>query len=267
MKDQELSKIKTFQTKIFDWWNTNKREFPWRETTDPYFVLLSEVMLQQTQATRSIEKFKQFVESFPTIDSLAEAQKSEVLKQWSGLGYNRRALWLQEAAKQIIELGDFPKFPEALQALKGIGPYTGRAILIFAFNYDLSTVDTNIRRILIAEGFASETNTEKELYDIAFKIQPKGRSRDWYSALMDYGATVLTAAKTGIKPVTSQSKYKNSKRFFRGKIVKLLTIREKATKNRISKECKIPIVEIDTILEKLVSDGLIKKERKSYSLP
>ncbi|MGC9779824.1 MAG: Fe-S cluster assembly protein HesB [Candidatus Heimdallarchaeota archaeon] len=174
MKDQELSKIKTFQTKIFDWWNTNKREFPWRETTDPYFVLLSEVMLQQTQATRSIEKFKQFVESFPTIDSLAEAQKSEVLKQWSGLGYNRRALWLQEAAKQIIELGDFPKFPEALQALKGIGPYTGRAILIFAFNYDLSTVDTNIRRILIAEGFASETNTEKELYDIAFKIQPKG---------------------------------------------------------------------------------------------
>ncbi|MGC9779823.1 MAG: hypothetical protein HZR80_11320 [Candidatus Heimdallarchaeota archaeon] len=84
---------------------------------------------------------------------------------------------------------------------------------------------------------------------------------------MDYGATVLTAAKTGIKPVTSQSKYKNSKRFFRGKIVKLLTIREKATKNRISKECKIPIVEIDTILEKLVSDGLIKKERKSYSLP
>ncbi|MHA1244983.1 MAG: A/G-specific adenine glycosylase, partial [Candidatus Heimdallarchaeota archaeon] len=144
------SKIEAFRKKIFDWWVKNKRELPWRQTEDPYKIMVSEIMLQQTQVSRTIEKYLAFIEKFPTLKALADASPADVLTLWSGLGYNRRALWLQEAAKEIVAIGEFPKTPDALIKMKGIGPYTSRSILIFAFNQDVATIDTNIRRILIA---------------------------------------------------------------------------------------------------------------------
>ncbi|NHJ41320.1 MAG: Fe-S cluster assembly protein HesB, partial [Asgard group archaeon] len=209
----EKIKIKNFQDKVFIWWKINKRDLPWRKTTNPYYIMISEVMLQQTQVTRTIQKYLEFIEHFPTLESLATALPAEVLKVWSGLGYNRRALWLQQAAQQIVNKGSFPETPEELEKLKGIGPYTARSILIFAMNKNLPTVDTNIRRILIAEGFADESTQEKELFQIAEKLVPKGKSRDWHNALMDYGSQVLTASKTGIKPVTTQKIFLKSNRF------------------------------------------------------
>ena len=119
MADISESRIRKFQKKIFTWWKINKRELPWRETTDPYFIMISEVMLQQTQVNRSIEKYLEFIDEFPTIETLANASVSSVLKVWSGLGYNRRALWLHEAANQIVKLKEFPRNPEELQQLKG----------------------------------------------------------------------------------------------------------------------------------------------------
>lgn len=268
MEQITKEKIDAFQKKVFEWWKKHKRDLPWRKTTNPYFIMVSEIMLQQTQVNRSIDKYYEFLDNFPTLEVLAKANTADVLKVWSGLGYNRRAIWLQEAAKKIIEKGYFPKTSEELIRLKGIGKYTSRSILIFAFNEDLAAVDTNIRRILIAEGFAEENTTEKELFEIAEKIVPKSRSRDWHNALMDYGSLKLTSAKTGIKPITTQPKFKKSRRFFRGKIVKLLTERNSLTYTEIESFCKIKKEKLDDIIQSLIKDQLIVEEKeKRYSLP
>ena len=261
------TKIAIFQKKIFDWWKQNRRDFPWRDTVDPYYILVSEMMLQQTQTTRVIPKYEQFIAIFPTIEALANAEVAEVIKLWSGLGYNRRAIYLHNAVKELVLMRNFPSTPKEMEAIKGIGKYTARAILIFAFNHNLVTVDTNIRRIFIHEGFATEKNTEKELYQIAEKLLPLSHSRDWHNALMDYGSIVLTASSTGIKPVSTQPTFKGSKRMYRGKVLKSLITKEKMTRLAISNECSIPKSIVDEILEDLIRERLIKKDRTHYSLP
>ncbi len=267
MVDLSEIKIKNFQKKIFTWWEINKRSLPWRETTDPYFIMISEVMLQQTQVNRTIDKYLEFINEFPTLEKLANAPVASVLKAWSGLGYNRRALWLHEAANQLTKLKEFPRTAEELLKIKGIGPYTSKSILIFAFNYDFATVDTNIRRILITEKFATEKTTEKDLFRIAQELLPKGRARDWHNALMDYGSIVSTAAKTGIKPKTTNAEKSKESRQLRGVIVKYLTEKSEASKKQIAKECNIPSDKIDKIMQSLQNDGLIIKTKKNYELP
>ena len=233
--------------------------------------MVSEFMLQQTQTSRVRDIYRAFLKIFPTFESLAKAKQSDVLKFWSQnrLGYNRRALWLHEAANQILENGSFPESIKELRKLKGIGPYASRSILIFAFNKDIATVDTNIRRILIVEGFASEENSDKDLLEIATQLVPKGRSRDWHNALMDYGAIKLTSLKTGIKPRSKQAKFKGSNRQYRGKVIKYLTMKKKAAKEAIIKACRIPQQKVEIILKSLVKDGLILYEEKEniYFLP
>ncbi|MCE7742326.1 MAG: Fe-S cluster assembly protein HesB [Candidatus Heimdallarchaeota archaeon] len=259
-------KIIQFQEKIFVWWEKNKRGFPWRKTADPYKILVSEIMLQQTQASRVSEKFIEFIRKYPNPQSLSEAQKTDLLSIWSGLGYNRRVLWLQEAAQKIIELEEFPKTPKELQKLKGIGKYSANSILIFAFNLDLATVDTNIRRILIAEGFADEDTTEKELFQIAEQVLPKGRSREWHNALMDYGAIHLTVSATGIRPNSKPSKFKGSDREKRGKILRYLLDNEEATIKELLDEVKCAQDLLDAILVKMEKDGLISKNGDIYHI-
>ena len=214
--------IRTFQKKIIQWWTENARDLPWRRESSPYHVLVSEVMLQQTQVSRVVPKYLEFLEAFPSIEALASADTKRLLLVWSGLGYNRRALWLRECAQQIVDRGEFPTETDDLRALKGIGPYTSRSILIFAFNRDLAAVDTNIRRVLISEGFASEQATDKELQAVADALLPRGRSRDWHNALMDYGSCVLTSSCTGISPRNQQSCFSGSTRELRGAILRLL---------------------------------------------
>ncbi|RLI67503.1 MAG: Fe-S cluster assembly protein HesB [Candidatus Gerdarchaeota archaeon] len=266
-KNYTKRKVKAFQEKIFQWWEINRRILPWRTTTDPYQIMVSEVMLQQTQVSRVIIKFEEFIKAFPTLQSLANAKKSDLLRVWSGLGYNRRALWLQEAAQEIVKKGSIPSEIEELEALKGIGPYTARAILIFAFNKDLATVDTNIRRILISEGFATEETPESNLFLLAEKLLPKGRSRDWHNALMDYGARVLSAAKTKIRPLTRQTTYNKSQRYFRGQILKYLVKHSKATIQQLQEKTALPEKDLHMLMEKLAKDGLIIKRKNHYALP
>ena len=121
------------------WWKANARDLPWRKDPSPYNVLVSEFMLQQTQVSRVVSKYLEFLDAFPTLEELAFAEAKQVLRVWSGLGYNRRALWLRDAAKQIMEKRKFPQTVEELNQLKGIGPYTSRSILIFAFNKDFQS--------------------------------------------------------------------------------------------------------------------------------
>ena len=222
--DPDQQKIQRFQEKVFSFYHENKRQFPWRETTDRYAVMVSEVMLQQTQAERVVSKYLVWLDRFPDIRSLAGASLKEVLSYWSGLGYNARGQRLHRCAKIIVDdyAAEVPFAPEELIRLPGIGVYTSRSIPIFADNLDIATVDTNIRRIYIHELGLPETIRPGELLAVAEKILPHGKSRDWHNALMDYGALSLTGKKTGIRPLTRQSKFKGSRRWYRGRIVKEL---------------------------------------------
>lgn len=247
-----------------NWWNDNARDLPWRRSPTPYNVMVSEIMLQQTQVSRVIPKYNEFLDEFPNFAQLAAANTKHLLRTWSGLGYNRRALWLREAAGQIIQRDTFPQEEKELRKLKGIGPYTSRSILIFAFNKDIATVDTNIRRVMIASGFADEDTTARDLQTIADSLLPRGRSSDWHNALMDYGAIVLTSNKTGITPTSKQPKFSGSARQVRGEIVRLLTENNALTFDNllsILKEKEIKHARLQLILEKLVSEKLVERTK------
>jgi A/G-specific adenine glycosylase len=217
-------KILKFQNKVLTYYQKNKRDLLFRETTDPYAILLSEIMLQQTQVERGLKYYSRWLQKWPTIHDLAKASRVDILKEWMGLGYNNRAKNLHETAKIISEKyeGDVLKALPHYKELPGIGPYTSAAVQIFAANRDIVTVDTNIRRIFIHEFKLSEKLSDKELWAIAQECLPKGKSRDWHNALMDYGATLLTSRKTGIRPKTRQSKFEGSDRQIRAKILRLL---------------------------------------------
>jgi len=256
--------VEMIQRKLFKWWAANRRWFPWRETENPYHILVSEVMLQQTQAPRVVPKYLEFIKAFPTPSKLATAPNADVLSLWQGLGYNRRAIWLKEAARQIHEVGSFPKDPKELLKLKGVGPYTSRSVLIFAFNQDLATVDTNIRRVLIHEGFASPETPQDELFKIAEILVPKGRSRDWHNALMDYASMELTAKSTGIKPSGgTQSKFKGSRRELRGHILRLFLQNGNRVED-LADQLKLKNDLVCSVISDLEKDGLLTRKGSNY---
>ena len=220
-----MNKIKTFQEKILSWYKQNKRDLPWRKTKDPYAILVSETMLQQTQVDRVIGYYLKFLKKFPSFEKLAKAQKKTLLSYWSGLGYNNRVLRLQQLAQVVIKehKGKLPRTEEVLLSLPGIGPYTATAVLAFAFNKDVAVVDTNIRRVFIHELKLKKNISAEALRETALATVPKGKSCIWYNALMDYGAMKQTARKTGIKPLSRQSKFEGSDRQVRGQIVRMQT--------------------------------------------
>lgn len=258
--------VRTVQEKVMIWWRDNARDLPWRRNPSPYEVMISEIMLQQTQVSRVVPKYIEFLKEFPDLDALASANTKHLLTVWSGLGYNRRAIWLKEAAGQILKLGRFPTEVKELQKLKGIGPYTSRSILIFAFNKDLATIDTNIRRVLIAEGFACENTSDTDLQEIADALLLKGRSSDWHNALMDYGSAVLTSSSTGIEPKSKQPPFVGSRRKVRGLIVQMLTRTESLSLEEIKAQLTpedLACGNLVEILGQLVQDRLVEQTKNS----
>ncbi|MBU6388389.1 A/G-specific adenine glycosylase [Patescibacteria group bacterium] len=201
-----------------------RHTLPWRKTHDPYRILVSEVMLQQTQVERVIPFYKKFIKQFPTAKKLAVAPLSDVLTAWQGLGYNRRAKMLHQAAKKLA-VRKANAITE-LEALPGVGPYTARAVAAFAFNADVIFVETNIRTAVIHHFFNDKKNiSDKQIAKVLEQVFPKGRAREWYSALMDYGAFLK---KSGVKlnaksnAYTKQSKFAGSLREARGAILRAL---------------------------------------------
>ncbi|MHA1944172.1 MAG: Fe-S cluster assembly protein HesB [Candidatus Thorarchaeota archaeon] len=244
------------------WWDENARDLPWRCDSSPYNVLVSEVMLQQTQVNRVVPKYLEFLNQFPTLEVLAAADTKELLQIWSGLGYNRRALWLREAARQIMVKNEFPNTVEELRNLKGVGPYTSRSILIFAFNKDLAAVDTNIRRVLIASGFADEEMSSSQLQQVADDLLLKGRSCDWHNALMDYGALVITSSSTGVSPQTKQPRFKGSTRQLRGAIIRILTKSHTLSLNELISNLNsenIQCKDVNPVLNQLLAEGFVER--------
>ncbi|MGE5541165.1 MAG: A/G-specific adenine glycosylase [Bacillota bacterium] len=244
---------------------------PWRKTRDPYRILVSEVMLQQTQVERVKPFYEAWLKRFPTIAALAKAPLRDVLTVWQGLGYNRRAKMLHEAAKALTAEGKVPKTAEELQKLPGIGPYTARAVIAFAHNADTVFIETNIRTAVMHHFFPRKKQvSDKEILSILEKAHPTGKSREWYAALMDYGAYlkrngVRLNART--KGYTKQKTFSGSSRQARGAILKELV------KGRSSKARLVGLfgddrkLQLEEQLAKLVDEGMVQKRGISYTLP
>ncbi len=189
-----------FALTLLDWYSTSQRDLPWRKNPAPYHVLISEIMLQQTQVPRVIEKFQEFITLFPTIQDLAKASKAEIIRSWSGLGYNRRALLLHAFAQEVVEKyrGVIPDSVEILRTLPGIGPYTAGALASFAYNKPEPAIDVNVRRISMRffrgkdQGLPMGKREEQELYRLIKSVIPEGKSAAFHNALMDFGSVVCT---------------------------------------------------------------------------
>ena len=176
---------------ILSWYDANGRDLPFRRTTDPYAILVSEAMAQQTQAARAGEAWLRFLEIYPSVGALAAATPADVLRAWRGLGYNRRALNLWRAARTIVErhAGVVPADVGELEALPGVGPYTARALAAIAFGIPVGAVDTNVRRVLGRAVFGGAATSSRELQAIADVAVPAERPAAWTHAVMDVGAT------------------------------------------------------------------------------
>lgn len=183
---------------LLAWYARVGRDLPWRRARDPYAILVSEIMLQQTQVDRVIPKYHQFLAAFPSLAALAAAPLADVIRVWAGLGYNRRAVRLHAIARTAVERlgGRLPETPEALRELEGLGVYTANAVASFAHGAEVAVVDTNVRRVL-GRVFADEIGLDppagRALQDFADAVVPAGQAYAWNQALMDLGATVCTA--------------------------------------------------------------------------
>lgn len=225
-------------------------------------------MLQQTQVLRVIAKYAEFIEAFPSVKDLAKANPAQVLRVWKGMGYNRRALYLQKASKAIIEIhqGIFPKSERELVKFSGLGMYTARAILVFAYEQEVPLVDTNIRQIIthfFPPNQAQGRVLEKEIEDVARQLIPPGKSWQWHQALMDYGALELQKVNGKRKKVKKkQIPFRETNRFFRGRVVDRLRegeISEKKLVSELGKTYTKPVAFIRSIIDSLLKDGLLQR--------
>ena len=200
-----------FRRKLLDWYDRNGRTLPWRETSDPYHILVSEIMLQQTQVDRVLPKYHEWLEKYPSLEALATAPELDVTETWRPLGYNIRPKRLQAIAREAVATygGKLPSDEETLLSFKGIGAYTAGAIRSFAFRERAAILDTNVARVLfrvfIGKGTPKAHTTRKNLWSISAALVPKNRAFDFNQGLMDFGATLCTARKPKclICPMTS----------------------------------------------------------------
>ncbi|MCW1908234.1 MAG: A/G-specific adenine glycosylase [Candidatus Saccharibacteria bacterium] len=258
-----------FITEVTAYYQQHGRSMPWRENTDPYYVLVSEIMLQQTQVHRVRPKFEAFIGQFPTIMSLAQSPLSEVLRAWSGLGYNRRAKFLHQAAKEIVAMHDgrIPQDFGALTDLPGIGPNTAGAIMVYAFNQPVVFIETNVRSVFMHHFFSGKDRVaDTELRPFIEQTIDHNNPREWYWALMDYGSYIK---KRGLGKITAskhyakQSQFEGSVRQLRGRILKQLT---DTTLSYEELDVGLADERLPVVLRALVKEGLIAEKSGSYCL-
>ena len=284
---------------LLDWYDRNGRSLPWRGVRDPYAVLVSEVMLQQTQVDRVIPKYREFLARFPDFKTLAAAPVGDVIRAWSPLGYNRRAVRLHRIAGVAVE-GELPRDSEGLRRLEGVGDYTAAAVACFAFGEQVAVVDTNVRRVLTRLAGAPNP-PPAAIRRAAADLLPDGQAYAWNQAMMDLGATVCTAAapKCGDCPLAAvcsfalgggqdakqtggdpqarkrEAPFAGSRRYYRGRIVdwlRALPPGESAAPSDLGAAIKDDFKEgdhawLEGLLGELERDGLVKVWEGRVSLP
>ncbi|MGI6103591.1 MAG: A/G-specific adenine glycosylase [Patescibacteria group bacterium] len=263
------TRVHEVQSLILEWFLGHHRDLPWRKTTDPYAILVSEIMLQQTQVSRIIPKFEAFLVEFPSAQTLADSSPAAVITAWKGLGYNRRALNLQRAASIMTNEhgGTLPPDLVAIRALPGVGRYTAGAIMNFAFNIDTPAVDVNVERFIDHFFPARAKRSANDYYAIAEKLMPAGQARVWLHAVMDYTSANLRArAKNTTKPTEP---FVGSNRYFRGRMLDIL--RERTTSpdalfTAIGAPLDLPRKRFDALLEALEREGFIHRSGSELAL-
>ncbi|RNC68588.1 MAG: A/G-specific adenine glycosylase [Desulfuromonadales bacterium] len=249
------------------------RSLPWRETLDPYAILVSEVMLQQTQVDRVKGRFETFIATFPDFRSLATAPLEAVLTEWQGLGYNRRALNLKRCAQAVVEQhgGTLPSSISDLEKLPGIGSYTARAVATFAFNLPSAFIETNIRAVFIHLLFPDQLKVhDRELLPLVAETLDRNNPREWYNALMDYGVSLKKLHGNPARRSAHharQSPFKGSNRELRSQILKVILEDTNVTLSNIARKLQRDDTKVRRILEQLQEEGFIVVQNERFSVP
>jgi A/G-specific adenine glycosylase len=250
---------------------THRREMPWRHIEDPYKILVSEIMLQQTQVERVIPKFLAFTEAFPTVFDLARVTPAEVLGQWQGLGYNRRGLFLKRAAEELVEKynGVVPRDVALVDALPGVGYATACAVVTYSYNVPTVFIETNIRTVFIHHFFADrEDVSDSEIEPLVAATVDQVHPRDWYYALMDYGVMLKKEhgnASRKSKHYVKQSIFQGSDRQLRGKVMRYL-LKEGNTSMAGLVLLDANREKVQRVVEGMVKDKLITVSQDLYSI-
>lgn len=275
-----MAPARTWQQRLLVWFRVAGRDLPWRRTMDAYAITISELMLQQTQVSRVVEKYTEWLHLFPTWEALAAASQAEVLRAWSGLGYNRRALNVHRLAKAVVAQGGLPRTVQGLVALPGIGPYTARALVAFAWRGRAAPVDVNIARILQrVTGYRAEG---RDLQELADRQLPRN-AWAYNHAMMDLGATICTArnprcatcplqtvcasafAVGDDRPTKKQATFKGSDRQLRGQLLRLLTKNSILRRNEIGKLTPdFSAARVDAALAALEREGFLQSSAKGW---
>ena len=261
-----------FRRIVYAHYRKHGRDFPWRRTRDPYHILVSEVMLQQTQTTRVRGKYEHFIGLFPGFAALARAPLEEILGAWQGLGYNRRALALKRASQTVVEKfqGRLPECLDALLALPGIGPATASAIMVFAFGQPVAFVETNIRRAFIHFFFdGADSVRDSEILPLVEATLDASHARQWYYALMDYGAALkgrMPNPNRRSAHYRAQAPFEGSDRQIRGAILRSLLGGRSASASEIAQQSALPLRRVKENLSPLQKDGLIRETAGRYRI-
>jgi A/G-specific adenine glycosylase len=273
MRRLSSKQVKDFQNTIWKFYKSHKREMPWRGDKEPYRILVSEIMLQQTQVSRVLEYYPRFLKAFPTIKSLSRASLKDVLLLWQGLGYNRRAKFLHRLAQEVMERfeGTIPSNYTDLLDLPGIGEGTAGSLSAFAFNKPVVFIETNIRRVFIHSFFKNRDDiSDSEIFPLIAQTLPHSKAREWYFALMDYGAYLkgsVSNPNRKSKHYIKQSKFKGSNREVRGMILRYLTQHKKLKEDDGANVLGISSERFSQALHGLLLEGFVKKKGSGIVLP
>ena len=250
-----------------------RHDLPWRKTHNPYEILVSEMMLQQTQVDRVIPKYEAFLKKYPTEQRLSKASLADVLKLWQGLGYNRRAKMLLVCAQMVVVdfKGAFPTSEQELLKLPGVGPYTAKAILAFAYNKPSVLIETNVRSVYLHHFFKDVSDvSDIDLLPYISRTCDTKNPREWYYALMDYGSYLKKEfgnPNSKSKHYAKQSTFKNSDRQIRGAIIRVLTEHTVSRAQLLTLLSAFEDIRVDAQIEKLKSEGMVVYQKGKYLLP
>ncbi len=273
-RDKTLSEeaVRAFRDLIYAYFGEHGRKLPWRETNNPYHILVSEIMLQQTQVERVIEKYEAFIKTFPDLHALARASLQEILKVWQGLGYNRRAIALKRSAEIVVASFDgmLPSQPDELLKLSGIGRYTASAIATFAFDQPVVFIETNIRTVFIHFFFHNQSEiNDSEILPLIEQTLDFSRPRTWYNALMDYGVMLKQQRQNHSRKSAhyhKQTPFKGSNRELRGMILRVLTRETSLSERELVHTLNIDPARVKGTLMQLQDEGFIEKSGSRYRI-
>lgn len=264
--------VSRFRGIVLSWYADNRREMPWRETRDPWAVLVSELMLQQTRTERVLPKYIEWMNRFPDAASLADSPLDEILRMWNGLGYNRRALALARTARILVESfgGIVPDDQEELKSLPGVGRYTAAAVAAFAFGQPSVVIETNVRSVFLHHFFPGEKGVaDRDLEPIVIASLDRTDPRNWYYALMDYGVELKRRFGNPSRRSASHARqppFADSNRRLRGGILRALVDGHSLTAGELGRELPFSDERIHIALGELAAEGFIDYEAGSATL-